>query len=308
MEKIFISLASYRDNDLINTIKSFYNNAVCPSSLFFSIVSYEDISNPTPQLDLSFLPENSYSYQRLNYTLALGACKSRHLANSLLTEEYTYFLQGDAHSRAYYMWDEIAIYHYKRCSQKWGKDYLFTKYPGAYERKWDGDISTEDVYISDPNYLGKVVPSWQGNIWLLTHATLEDEVFGDLSIGFSANCAFGSSKAMLKIPYDPFLYFSGEEPTLGVRAYVNGVNLVAPPFNFMWTNYNRENGRRVQQWDDDKNWLELDSYSRNRQADFYSGKNLGIYGITDAEKYQELQDTYGYNFGDPELIAQLRRY
>jgi hypothetical protein len=75
----------------------------------------------------------------------------------------------------------------------------------------------------------------------------------------------------------------------------------------MWTNYNRENGRRKQHWDDDESWWVLDRYSRNRQADFYSGKNLGIYGITDLNKYKELQDTYGYKFGDPELIAKIRR-
>jgi hypothetical protein len=305
VEKIYIGLASYRDHDLINTIKSFYNNAACPSRLFFSIVSYEDSAQDTP-LDLSFIPEEQYSYQRVDYRLALGACKSRHLANSLLTEEYTYFVQADAHSRLFEMWDEIAIWHYKRCSDKWGEDYLFTKYPPAYEVKWEGDVNVGDVYLSSSNYLGKVVPEWQTSLWLLTHSELEDSVFGDLSIGFSANCVFGSARAMLKIPYDPFLYFSGEEPTLGVRAYVNGVNLVAPPFNFMWTNYNRENGRRKQQWDDDNDWWVLDKYSRNRQADFYSGKNLGIYGITDLDKYRELQETHGYKFGDPELIAKIR--
>lgn len=305
MEKIYIGLASYRDHDLINTIKSFYNNAACPSRLFFSIVSYEDENQDAP-LDLSFIPEEQYSYQRVDHKLALGACKSRHLANSLLTEEYTYFVQADAHSRLFEMWDEIAIWHYKRCSEKWGEDYLFTKYPLAYEINWDGELNVGDNYLSSPDYLGKVVPEWQNNLWLLTHANLQDYVFGDLSIGFSANCVFGSSKAMLKIPYDPFLYFSGEEPTLGVRAYVNGVNLVSPPFNFMWTNYSRDNGRRRQQWDDDANWWVLDRYSRNRQADFYSGKNLGIYGITDLDKYRELQDTHGYKFGDPELIAKIR--
>ena len=305
MEKIYISLASYRDHDLIKTIRSFYVNAACPSRLFFSIVSYEDDVVDKP-LDLSFLPEDSYSYQKLKPRLALGACKSRHLANSLLTEEYTYFVQADAHTRVCEMWDEVAISNYKRCIEKWGTDYLFTKYPLAYELKWEGDTNT-DVFLSNPEYLGKVVPAWEGDLWLLRHSEVQDTVFGDLSIGFSANCVFGSSKAMLKIPYDPFLYFSGEEPTLGVRAYVNGVNLVAPPFNFMWTNYNRENGRRPQHWDDDKDWWIYDAYSRNRQADFYAGKNLGIYGITNAEKYQELQDKHGYRFGDPELIEKIKR-
>lgn len=306
MEKIYIGLASYRDPDLINTIKSFYNNAVCPSRLFFSIVSYEDKLTDKP-LDLSFIPEEQYSYQQVDHRLALGACKSRHLANSLLTEEYTYFVQADAHSRLFEMWDEIAIWQYKRCRAKWGDDYLFTKYPPAYEVNWDGEKNVGDIFLTDAGYLGKVSPVWQENLWLLEHDNLYDDVFGDLSLGFSANCVFGSAKAMLKIPYDPFLYFSGEEPTLGVRAYVNGVNLVAPPFNFMWTNYNRENGRRHQHWDDHDDWWVLDAYSRNRQADFYAGKNLGIYGITNAEKYQELQDIYGFKFGDPELIAKIRR-
>lgn len=306
METIFISLAAYRDPDLVKTVKSFYYNAKNNKRLFFSLVSHEDLSEPP--LDFSFLPEHAISYQRIDSNLASGVCSGRHLANSLLNSSYDYFVQTDSHSRVIENWDEVAISQYKRCEARWGKEYLFTKYPLPFEFCWSGDTYTDDIDY-DKAYLQKVVPEWnpKEQLWLLGHADIEDLTFGDLSYGFAANCVFGSAKAMLKLPYDPFLYFSGEEPTLGIRAYVNGINLVSPPFNFLWTNYNRENGKRGFHWNDDKKWKALDNYSRNRQALFYSGKNLGQYGILDAKKYKELQETSGFDFSNPEYINLMMR-
>ena len=44
-DNIFISLAAYRDPDLVNTVKSFYENANNKERLFFSLVSHEDENN-----------------------------------------------------------------------------------------------------------------------------------------------------------------------------------------------------------------------------------------------------------------------
>lgn len=295
MDKIFVSIAAYRDPDLINTVKSFYDNAKYKDLLFFSLVSHEEKNNI---FDFSFLPKNQYSYQKIDYRLAEGVCSGRHLANSLLSEKYKYFMQTDSHSRVIKDWDEFVINYYNKCKVKWGEDFLFTKYPQHFTFDWDnGDYLAK---ITEVDTLHKIAPIWDEpeSLYLLQWENVRDLEFGDLVYGFAANCTFGSSKAMLKIPYDPYLYFHGEEITLGVRAYVNQVPLVSPPINFLYTNYDRENGRRNFHWEDDEEWHIKDKYSRHRIDQLFHCEDLGIYGINNIELYNKLQSESGLNFQD----------
>lgn len=296
MDKIFISLAAYRDPDLLNTVKSFYNNAQYKDRLFFSIVSHEDESM---NLDFSFVPNNQINYNKIDYHLAEGACSGRHLANSLLSDRYKYFLHTDSHSRATVSWDTLLIESYKRCSIKWGTDYIFTKYPHGFTIEWDKDGNGKDLIDPNNNTLHKVIPVWDEIecLYLLRWRDLEDLNYGDQVYGFCANFAFGSSKAFLKAPYDPYMYFLGEEITLGIRLTLSGVNLVAPPINAIWTNYDRDNGKRNFHWIDDKTWGLRDKAARHRVNDLFHGKNLGIYGIQDyLDKYKVLQKDTGLDF------------
>ena len=111
LDKIFVSLAAYRDPDLINTVKSFYNNAKHKDRLFFSLVSHEgDETN----FDFSFIPAEQINYMKIDYRLADGACSGRHLANSILSTKYKFFLHTDSHSRASEHWDELLITHFNK--------------------------------------------------------------------------------------------------------------------------------------------------------------------------------------------------
>ena len=46
----------------------------------------------------------------------------------------------------------------------------------------------------------------------------------------------------MNVPYDPTLYFLGEEITLAVRAYTHGYDLFHPSETIVWHEYTR-NGR-----------------------------------------------------------------
>lgn len=296
MDKIFISLAAYRDPDLFNTVKSFYNNAKYPERLFFSLVSHE---GPEINFDFSFIPENQISYNKIDYRLAEGACSGRHLANSLLSEKYKYFLHTDSHSRASTNWDVNLIDYYNFCSSKWGDDYIFTKYPHGFTIDWDENGNGKDVIDPNNNSMHKVIPVWDEIecLYLLRWEPIKDLEFGDQVYGFCANFAFGSSKAFLKAPYDPYIYFLGEEITLGIRLTVKGVKLVAPAINAIWTNYDRDNGKRNFHWLDNQNWGIRDRSARYRVNDLFHKKDLGIYGIQDnLEEYKILQKETGLDF------------
>lgn len=305
MDKIFISLAAYRDPDLINTVRSFYNNAKYPERLFFSLVSHEgDETN----FDFSFIPNNQISYNKIDYRLADGVCSGRHLANSLLSEKYKYFLHTDSHSRASKEWDKNLIEYYSLCSVKWGNDYIFTKYPHGFKIDWDENGNGVDIIDPNNNSMHKIVPVWNEDecLYLLKWEPINDLEYGDRVYGFCANFAFGSVKAFMKAPYDPYMYFHGEEISLGIRLSVKGVNLVAPAINSIWTNYDRENGRRKFHWLDNSIWGIRDKSARYRVNDLFKGKNLGVYGLQDnIEEYRKIQKEIGLDFENKTHIKPL---
>lgn len=305
MDKIFISLAAYRDPDLINTVKSFYTNAKYKDRLFFSLVSHEAKEG---NFNFDFIPQSQINYLKIDYRLADGACSGRHLANSLLSEKYKYFLHTDSHSRAKKDWDELLINHYLMCSEKWGTDYIFTKYPHGFTINWKEDGTGEDVINEENDTMHKVIPVWDDieYLYLLRWKDIEDKKYGDRVYGFCANFAFGSSKAFLKAPYDPYMYFLGEEITLGIRLTLKGVNLVAPTINAIWTNYDRDNGRRNFHWLDNSVWGARDKSARFRVNDLFKGKDLGVYGIQDhMEEYRQLQKDMGLDFENKIHIKPL---
>lgn len=305
MDKIFISLAAYRDPDLINTVKSFYENAENKESLFFSLVSHED---QDIFFDFSFIPKNQISYQKINYEIAEGTCSGRHLANSLLSEKYKFFLQTDSHSRAKKNWDTILINEYKKCSTKWGEDYIFTKYPHGFKKEWDKNGIGKDVIDLSNDTMHKIVPVWNDVecLYLLKWVEIEDLEYGDRVYGFAGNFAFGSVKAFTKAIYDPYLYFHGEEVSLGIRLSVKGINLVAPAINAIWTNYDRENGRRDFHWVDNKLWGEKDKASRIRLNQLFHGEDLGVYGIQDnMERYKEIQAEMGLDLQSKDYVKPI---
>ncbi len=302
MDKIFVSLAAYRDPDLINTVRSIYTKATHKDRLFFSLVSHE---GEECNFDFSFIPKHQLSYQKIDYRLADGACSGRHLANSLLSKQYKYFLHTDSHSRVADGWDETLIDTYNRLSCVWGDLLILTKYPHGFTFDWDnGGV---EKFSTDEDFY-KAGPIWREaeQLYLLEWEPLEDKVNGDKAYAFCANFAFGSSEAFMRAPYDPYIYFLGEEISLGIRLILNGVTLIAPPVNVLWTNFDRDNGRINFHWIDNQLWGVRDAQSRVRLAQLFRGEDLGVYGIQDhMEGFAKLQKEMGLNFDDKDFVKNV---
>jgi hypothetical protein len=300
-DKIFVSIASYRDPDLINTIKSIYYNAKNKEKIFFSIVCYE---KDNAFEDISFIPQDQYIYNKIDYTLADGTCHSRHLANSYLNNSFKYFLQIDSHTRVSKDWDEIIINEYERCKEKWGERYIFSRYASSFIKDKAGNefffpTATFDDVSSIPDNIDirytKLSIVWDSteNLWRSCGVPMEDYEWGEESYALSAHLIFCSSELMLEVPYDPYLYFLGEEVTLAIRFYTKGIKVVSLPVDILYHNYDRSNYKRDYHWTDNLNWKIRDSFSRERLNQFFSCQNLGPYGILDKDKY----DLYKHKSG-----------
>ncbi|MEI7674951.1 MAG: GlcNAc-transferase family protein, partial [bacterium] len=145
---IFISIASYRDPDLINTVKSAYDRAFFKNRLFFSIVSQADESEHP---DLSFIPEKQIRYIKFDWRESLGACWAREISSRDISQNY--FFQIDSHSRFIANWDKVVTENYNKSIKYWKQDIVYTMHPHGFSR--DHDTGEEKFYsVGDhPHYL-----------------------------------------------------------------------------------------------------------------------------------------------------------
>ena len=98
---IFVSLASYRDPELLQTVKSAYDNADKPDEIVFGI--YSQVAEGEHP-DLSAYPTREVV---VPYTEAKGAGYARAEVQKLYQDE-EWFLQVDAHTLFEPHWDTLA--------------------------------------------------------------------------------------------------------------------------------------------------------------------------------------------------------
>lgn len=292
MSDIFISIATYRDPDLINTVKSCYYNAKNKNNLFFSIV-FQGEDHECP--DLSFIPKNQINIIKYHWSDSKGVCWARSIASQNI--EQNYFLQIDSHSRFVLNWDKLIINNYENAKTFWGPRVILTNYPDMFIIDWDAnpisDIFQSFSSLKSINVVwnkNNIMPESQ-NEW----PDVLDTVNGDEHGFFSAGSVFCSSSLIKEIPYDKDLYFLGEEASMAIRAYTRGIRLVSPVVKYMFSNYDRNNSKRQLHWEDNKNWSDLNNKSYERLSLIMSGnKSLGVFGIESYSLYEQYKKLTGY--------------
>lgn len=292
--KICVSIASYRDPDLINTVNSAYNNAVNKDDISFCIVSQaEEDEHP----DLSHIP-NVY-YYKYHWSESRGVSWARNIAISKSKGDY--ILQIDSHSRFKEGWDEIIKKLYNDAKSYWGEKILLTIFPDPFEV-----IDGEETYSEFTVQL-KTWPIWEqdnnsfnlGQEW----EEVEDQIHGDEIFYIAAGCVFASAKVYKTILPDPEIYFE-DQMSIAIRAYSRGLRLINMPDSFVYSHYDREfNGRRLH-WDDHEDWGELDSVSEDRLQRLYRGELGGFWGVESRSLYNQFIKLNGVEFEDDEEYSE----
>lgn len=298
-EIIFVSIASYRDPDLLNTVESCYYNADNKERLFFSILSQAD-DNEHP--NLNFIPNNQIRYLQVPWSESKGACWARSITTKDLCGNF--FLQIDSHSRFKNSWDSVIVNSFNNVSKYWGKDIIITNYPDPFEVDEEGneklidysDLRKLDAYWDEGS---KMIQAWYD--WPNTVNTkVGDEVFF-----LSGNSFFCTINTIKRIPYDSELYFTGEEPSMALRAYTRGIKLVSPVVKYMHSNYRRDIPPRKLHWEDHDYWWKLNKQSYQRLAKIMTGDmSLGIFGIGSIELFKKYQEKTGIYLEDKKEIIE----
>lgn len=291
---IFISIASYRDQELMHTVQSLYNNADNPSQLTFGIVNQNE--------DGCFEDFGWLGDQVIINNMHYGEAKGAGFARKIAMEMYDgqdYFFQTDSHMRFAKGWD-TKLKNMLVESQQLAKTdkVILSQFPAPYQINEDGSISYPE---GDPDFWDEVswtsvVNTWTG-VWAGNRERMVDKSKPHLSHTVLGALLFTTGKFVEEIPYDERISFMGEELCIAIRAYTRGWKIYAPNKMVCWHFYKRSDRPKI--WNDNlktRVWTQIESESQRVQEGVLLAKETGLYGIDDYNAYVDYQKMIGISF------------
>lgn len=291
LKTIFVSIANYRDSETPHTIRHLFAQAAHPERVFVGVFSQVVSGVDDDCLPAGGYPPGQVRELRAPASESLGACWARHRVLTELMGDEDYVLQIDSHSRFSSGWDDRFIAMLHDCPSPRA---LLTTYPASY-------VPPNDYGMPCTPVLAAQEFNKAGILLVKGHVELELE-FPPVplpSAFLSGNCLFGPRKAFEEVPYDPYLYFHGEEISLAVRFWTHGWDLFAPNDVLMYTDYSTDRGR-PRHWTDQQDWdkLNLRSFKRLRH----------IFRLEKASEADVLQDIARYELGTKRSLKDYERF
>jgi hypothetical protein len=296
MSRIFIQIAAYRDPQLLPTLRSLDAMAERPDLLRFGVCRQYHPRDEFNDLG-AYCRDRRVSLIDIRSAESRGACWARHLTQRLFAgEDYT--LQIDSHTRVAPRWDRLLIDMLRQLQERCGaRRPLLTAYapmfnPSTDDVKKRSDIPIQMIFsqFTDAGMLlnkSRAMPQWR---------TLR---FPVRTRFFSGHFAFAEGYFIREVPYDPHLYFHGEEITMAVRAFTHGYDLFHPHRVLLWHCYER--GYRVRHWDDHESWYRADQASHRRVRALLGMERLGDlsfgpYGLGMRRGLRDYEEFAGISF------------
>lgn len=239
-DKIFVSLASYRDPEVIPTVKNIIDTCSNPNRLRIVVYEQNHPDDPTTH-SLPTKYTKHITLLQSPHTDAKGPTWARYVIQQQYSGEQ-YYLQLDSHTRLVPNWDTILIDMLYLLPQP----SVLTQYPPEYDMDCDNlntnllrgglyveGFSPRDGFtrIQSEFYRGRRSIPFKSETW-------------------AACFSFSTSQLILDAPYDPhlpFLFF-GEELDITIRLFTRGWYFYAPHKSVVFTKFKR--GHRPTYWKD----------------------------------------------------------
>lgn len=312
---LFISIASYCDPVLAFTVQRAYAQARWPEALHFGIVDQSPASMHLGAI--AGVPSAQIDCLHIDPREARGACWARALAMTLYDGQ-DWFLQIDSHMDFEPGWDATLIAQAERIARRQPR-FVISSYPNAFVFEGGRPVhlpATARVlaHVLRPD------AQFEAHNPLLRFLAQAVELPGvDLVSGFhvGAGCLFAPQLYARHFPYDPHLYFQGEEQALSVRLFTHGWDIFHMAGLPLYHLYNDGSGARRLHWhtEDDRerrlSWVALQQRSVQRvdrllsaaghQADF------GPYGLGDVRSLQAYAQFSGIDYLRRTIDPKARR-
>jgi Rps23 Pro-64 3,4-dihydroxylase Tpa1-like proline 4-hydroxylase len=305
--RIFVQIASYRDPDCQWTVKDMFEKAAHPERVFAGIcwqfVKGEDdfcFKEPYPR-------PKQVRVHEMDARKAKGVCYARSLTQKLWQDE-EFTLQIDSHMRFEQGWDDLLIDMWKACGSEKS---ILTCYPPGF---------TPPDQLQKDWIFGMAAKHFDQHGILLMHGKPGFQTKNPLpnkpipGVFASACMFFGPSSIIKDVPYDPNLYFFGEEISLAVRFWTHGYDIYHPNRLVIYHDWDRT--KRKTHFDDHKEWPVQNekSFARVRHMlgteisrDKEVIKDLKTYGLGNVRTLSEYEAYSGVSFSTRSITPQALR-
>jgi hypothetical protein len=265
-ELIFVSIASYRDLQLVPTIQDLLDKAHEPGLLRFGICWQHSLDEPPLPFD-----DVRFRVVDVDWRDSRGACWARAEIMKLWQGEQ-WFLQIDSHCRFTQGWDTKLI---RMMRQTGSPKPILSTYANAFTPRVDA--AGEPELLSGSPHLIALESFNEDGIPQLKPLPIPGSTSYKRPMAarfLAAGFLFAPGSFIEEVPYDPEVYFFGEEISMTLRAFTSGYDLFHPVENVAWHDYVR--AYAIRHWEDHGSteatviaksspaWGDLDKLSRRK--------------------------------------------
>eukprot|EP00397_Hematodinium_sp_SG-2012_P021576 GEMP01022301.1.p1 GENE.GEMP01022301.1~~GEMP01022301.1.p1 ORF type:complete len:528 (+),score=82.94 GEMP01022301.1:181-1764(+) len=274
---IFVSLASYRDPEVIHTVRNLFSTAAHPERVFVGLC-LQNAQDDTYGDDTALRSHPNVRIIDMDYREARGPSYARAIIQQRLFSGEHYYLQLDSHSRMVSSWDEELIRELAMCAVC--AKPILTTYPASYEvaEDYDPDVDSA-VLCSQVTIELKAKDFFKGNLRL--RGCVIDSPDRPLPGAFwAAGFSFSSASVIREVPYpsDWMDVFFGEEEAMGAMLWTHGWDFFSPTKSFcfhLWSRRHRHTFWELERPTVSPSWKNriggvrtLSSYSKLTGVDF----------------------------------------
>lgn len=238
---VFVQMTSYRNFDLVPTIRDCIENSADKDNLYFGVCLQQDEEVP-PEID-----HPRIKVQRVPYKESPGPGWAKSVAQSFYDGQ-DYVLQVDAGSRFAEKWDEQLIDALK--STKASKP-IITNYPNKYNPSNGEKEQPGTSYKNQVHQMIAGVPStWpfpmKGATSIIPSRWINENFF------------FAHGRHCTDVKFDPDFYYCEFESALTLRSFCAGYDIFSHYLPMVWRDYSQ----RPVNWADDPEWWLKDRASQ----------------------------------------------
>jgi len=302
---IFIQIASYRDPQLLPTIKDLLSKADNPDNLRIGICWQHSVDDLWDNLD-EYINDDRFRIIDVNYLDSKGVCWARNAVQQLYKNE-TYTMQLDSHHRFIPHWDTELINMILDLQAKGHKKPLLTGYIPSFDPENDPQARVMEPWKMN---FDRFIP--EGAVFFLPASfdTWDNNKEPLPARFYSAHFCFTLGEFAQEVQHDPEYYFHGEEISIAVRAYTHGYDLFHPHKVVCWHEYTRKG--RKKQWDDDPQWSTKNDkcHLKNRKLFEMDGEkrdiDFGKYGFGSIRTLQDYEQYSGLSFNKRAIQQRVK--
>lgn len=307
-DRIFVSIAAYRDLETRNTINDLFAKATYRDRIFVGVFSQID-----PRYDMNLIIGRRKNVREMvcDSREAKGCTWARSTILTQIRKDEEFVLQIDAHTRFDTGWDVQLLKEYESLPKH---DCVLTSYPPAFELDKPLDTRPKHVFMKFRDIHASGLPIFMADVSLHPNRIKGPSI----TPAISAGCIFGPSNIFDRVPYDPFVYFFGEEQSYAIRLFTHGIDMYAPKQTFLYhLYYDPRKDKKNLHWNDQKqeeNSIQRSSLDRvkyilgmSHQFPEDNATDIGKYGLGTVRTVQQWEAFAGFNLQTGQMTDMAQR-